>query len=174
VFLIIFFIWRNREPFRRIGWRFAGRRRDVVIGLVLFIPVTFVARLLDLGLEHIGLKGPSGKLPSFLFPHGPWQIALAVLMVLVVAWSEETMFRGYLILRLSAATRSVFWAVVLSTIIFALGHGYEGLAGMITVAYLGLVFALVYVWRRSLVAPMVMHFLQDFTSIIIVAALAQK
>jgi membrane protease YdiL (CAAX protease family) len=31
---------------------------------------------------------------------------------------------------------------------------------------LGLMFAVVYVWRQSLVAPIVMHFLQDFPGIV--------
>jgi len=36
------------------------------------------------------------------------------------------------------------------------------------------VFALVYLWRRSLVAPIVMHFLQDFVGIILVPMLHFK
>lgn len=38
---------------------------------------------------------------------------------------------------------------------------------MVTVGFLGLVFAVVYVWKRSLVAPILMHFLKDFPTIII-------
>ncbi len=54
-----------------------------------------------------------------------------------------------------------------SSVIFSLGHGYEGAAGVITVFYMGLIFALIYLWRGSLVAPVIMHFLQDFTGILI-------
>lgn len=57
-------------------------------------------------------------------------------------------------------------AAILSSIIFALGHGYEGAAGVATVGWMGMLFALVYLSRRSLVAPIVMHFLQDFTVIV--------
>ncbi|MEJ2422781.1 MAG: hypothetical protein P8018_13955 [Acidobacteriota bacterium] len=39
------------------------------------------------------------------------------------------------------------------------------------VFYLGLVYAVVYVWRKSLVAPMVMHFLQDFGAIVLLPLL---
>jgi membrane protease YdiL (CAAX protease family) len=60
-------------------------------------------------------------------------------------------------------------AVAVSSVIFSLGHGYEGLAGMITVGALGATFATVYLWRKSLVAPMVMHFLQDFVTIVVAA-----
>ena len=42
---------------------------------------------------------------------------------------------------------------------------------MISVFCLGVVFAVVYLWRKSLVAPMIIHFLIDFSSIVMVARL---
>ena len=36
-----------------------------------------------------------------------------------------------------------------------------------TVGFLGLAFAVVYVWKRSLVAPILMHVLKGFPTIII-------
>ena len=92
---------------------------------------------------------------------------LAFVLVLVVAVSEQTIFRGYLILRLRSVTTSSVLAVLLSAVVFSLGHGYEGTAGVVTVGVMGLIFALVYVWRGSLLAPIVMHFLQDFVAIIL-------
>ena len=50
---------------------------------------------------------------------------------------------------------------------FAFGHTYEGFAGVLIVGVMGVVFALVYVWRKSLVAPIVMHALQDLLGIVI-------
>jgi membrane protease YdiL (CAAX protease family) len=69
---------------------------------------------------------------------------------LPAAFAEEAMFRGYLILRLRATTRNLLTAIILSTAIFSFGHGYEGSAGVVAVGFVGLVFALVYVWRKSL------------------------
>lgn len=64
--------------------------------------------------------------------------------------------------------------MLISVAVFSLGHGYEGSAGLITVAFLGLVFALVFLWRRSLVAAMTMHFLQDFLGIVLAPLLNLK
>jgi membrane protease YdiL (CAAX protease family) len=83
-------------------------------------------------------------------------------------------FRGYLLLRFQAIGLSSFSAAVLSAVIFSLGHGYEGTSGVITVGAIGFVLALVYLWRGSLVAPMVMHFLQDFAGIILPALMGGK
>jgi len=80
---------------------------------------------------------------------------------------DRNLFLGYLIQRLRTATRSTTAAVVLSAVIFALGHGYEGSLGMATVGLMGLVFSLIYLWKQSLVAPMVLHFIQNFIAIIL-------
>jgi len=52
-------------------------------------------------------------------------------------------------------------------VIFSLGHGYEGSAGLAPVGVMGAVFTVIYLWRRSLAAPIVMRFLQDFLSIVL-------
>ncbi len=103
-------------------------------------------------------------------PHGLGQFVLAGLLVVVVAISEETIFRGYLLLRLTAVSGSVVFAVILSSLIFSMGHGYEGVAGVATTAVMGLILAVVYLWRGSLAAPMAMHFLQDFVAIVVLGA----
>jgi membrane protease YdiL (CAAX protease family) len=87
--------------------------------------------------------------------------------------SEETIFRGYLILRFEAVTASPLGAAVLSSLVFSVGHGYEGSAGLITIGTMGFAFALIYLWRQSLVAPIVMHFLQDFIGLVIVPLLSK-
>jgi membrane protease YdiL (CAAX protease family) len=95
------------------------------------------------------------------------KVLLAFILVTVVAVAEETIFRGYLILRFKAVTDRAVAAALLSSIVFSLGHGYEGMAGVISVFSIGVVLALVYLWRKSLVAPIVIHFLTDFATIIL-------
>jgi membrane protease YdiL (CAAX protease family) len=113
-------------------------------------------------------------MPSFLGAKGEGEIILAAVLVGVVALAEEIIFRGYLLLRFQGLKLPPSWAALLSTFIFSLGHGYEGSSGLLTVGAMGLFFALVYLWRRSLVAPIIMHFLQDFISIVIPAMLGIK
>ena len=115
---------------------------------------------------------PPTPLPSFLATKGIAELIVAP--IVVIAFAEETIFRGYLILRFKAVTESPTAAILLSAVIFSLGHGYEGSAGVITVGVMGLLFDLFYVWRQSLVAPMVVHFLQDFASIVLLPILGMK
>ena len=166
VALILFFLWRNGEPLARIGWTGHQIATNVILGLILSPIVILGIGLLNSLLRAAGLSGPSPAAAS-LVPHGPGEIALAVILVIVVAVSEETIFRGYMIARLAATSRSMAFAVVVSSGIFAIGHGYEGTAGLTAVGVMGLVFALLLVWRRSLVAPVVIHFANDFLAIVV-------
>jgi membrane protease YdiL (CAAX protease family) len=172
--LILFLIWRNREPIGQIGWTLGNGWRDIPLGIMLSIPVFYGAILLEGALQDLGFSVPATPTPSFLAVKGMAEVVLAVVLVLVVAVTEETIFRGYLILRFGATTSSRAIAVLLSATIFALGHGYEGSAGVVTVGAMGLAFALVYLWRKSLVAPVVMHFVQDFVSVVLVALLGGR
>jgi membrane protease YdiL (CAAX protease family) len=171
VSLILFFVWRNGEPVAGLGWTFKHGRQEFFLGVALFVPLFFSANLLERALLTVGFSVPSTPLPSLTPAKDTTELLLAVVLVVIVAVAEENIFRGYLILRLKAITASPAAAVVLSAVIFSLGHGYEGSAGVITVGVMGMVFALVYLWRQSLVAPIVMHFLQDFISIVMLPLL---
>jgi membrane protease YdiL (CAAX protease family) len=167
VSLILFFLWRNAETVERIGWTNKNGWKDIGLGFVLFFPMYFGAAVIESTLHAVGFTIPSTPLPSFLAARGVPDYLLASVLVVVVAWAEETIFRGYLMLRFAAIAKSPAAAVLLSAGVFAIGHGYEGSAGVVTVFVLGLVFALVYSWRQSLVAPMIMHLLQDFVGIVL-------
>lgn len=174
VSLIIFLAWRDGEPVVDLGLTFKNGWKDIGIGIALFIPFTFGAGLLENVLRAAGLSAPSSQQVSFLTPKSAAEFALAFVLVIVVAISEEIIFRGYMILRFNEVTLNTTAAVLLSSVIFSLGHGYEGSAGVVTVGVMGLVFALVYLWRKSLVAPIVMHFLQDFISIVLLPLFGVK
>jgi len=170
VALVLYFLWRNREPLARIGLTGERFPAEITIGLLLFLPLFAGAGLLGSGLSALGIPA-SAATPSFLRYQGLSGAALALVLVLVVAIAEETIFRGYLILRLSAVTSRPWAAVILSAAIFSVGHGYEGPAGIIITGVVGMVYALIYLSRKSLVAPVVLHFLQDFTTILLLPLL---
>jgi membrane protease YdiL (CAAX protease family) len=165
--LVLFFAWRDHEPVPRLGLNSKDLDRNILLGVALYLPFLFVIGLVEQLLTALGLSQPSEPGPSYFHVGGRWELALAVVLVIVVAISEETIFRGYLIRRLQTVTGNTTAAVLLAAVVFALGHGYEGSLGMITVGVMGLIFSLLYLWRQSLVVPMVLHFLQDFLAIVV-------
>ena len=171
--LVLFFIWRNGEPVVAVGLTTRKLLREAALGVALFIPLFIATSAIDVFLQKAGLSALSAPVPLFTNEKGPWEFVLAFLLVAVVALCEESIFRGYLILRFRNITMRAFAAVILSSLIFSLGHGYEGTAGVLTVGVMGLVFALVYLWRKNLTAPIVMHFLNDFIVIVFLPFLKQ-
>lgn len=174
VTLVCFFLWHNGEKFSKIGWVSKGYGKEIIIGVLLYIPLVYGLSYVEQWLQAAGLSFPKGHVPSFLEPTGLGQQIAATVMIIVVAVSEETIFRGYLILRFKSITRSLIATVVISSVIFSIGHGYEGAGGVVIVGIMGAVFAVIYLWRKSLVAPVVMHFMQDFLAIVMLPILSQK
>jgi membrane protease YdiL (CAAX protease family) len=172
--LIAFFLWRNAETKDRIGLHLHGGLKNVILGAALFVVVLLASLYLEQWLHAAGFSTRSAPTPAFLTARGSAEFVLAILLVGVVALTEEIIFRGYLILRLKTVTGSSVLAVALSSVIFCLGHGYEGTAGVVTVGFTGLAYALVYVWTESLTAPIVMHFLQDIVGIVVLPILRHK
>ncbi len=167
VCLVVFFVWHNGEPITALGWRFQRSARNVVQGIVLYVPMIVVITVLESLLMNVGLSEPRTPAYSYFQFRGRAEVVLAVVLVAVVAVSEETIFRGYLFLRLRTVTGSTPAALLLAAAVFALGHGYEGSLGVVTVGVMGLIFNLVYLWTGSLVTPMVLHFIQDFAAIVL-------
>ena len=169
--LVLFFVWSSGQPLSSMGWTTRKMGKEIAVGAILYPAMLVVLALLSLLLSALGLTTNASR-PGFLDPRTPAQISLGVVLVAVVAIAEETIFRGYLLLRLRELAHGIVPAIAISSLVFAFGHMYEGISGVIVVGTMGLVFALVYVWRKSLVAPIVMHALQDLLGIVIAPLLA--
>jgi membrane protease YdiL (CAAX protease family) len=174
VSLVLYFVWNSHKPLSVLGIQAPNPFLEICLGIILFIPFFYFSIVLVSILVAIGLQIPSQLPHSFVLQKGTIDKLVAIVLVIVVAFSEETIFRGYLILRFKEATQSVTWAVFLSSFVFSLGHGYQGSAGVVTVGAMGLIFSLIYLWRGNLLAPMTMHFLQDIISIVVVSAAGSK
>jgi membrane protease YdiL (CAAX protease family) len=171
VALVLFFLWRAGESPRALGWTSRHVLRELAIGVALFVPLVVGGRILESFLVSVGLTAASPASAGLTPSRSPGEVLLALVLVVVVAIAEETIFRGYLLLRLRAILPSTALAVLAAALIFTLGHGYEGTAGALTVGAMGIVLGAVYRWRRSLVAPATMHFLLDALAILAVPLL---
>jgi uncharacterized protein len=119
--LILFFLWTAGERFSAIGWTTHRLGREIALGAALYPPVLIVITAAGWLVQAAGLRAPSSP-PAALIPRSPAELVLAALLVIVVAVAEETIFRGYLLLRLRAVTHSTTAAVAASALLFAAGH----------------------------------------------------
>ena len=87
---------------------------------------------------------------------------------------EEIVYRGILMGVLTPVT-GLWPAVGLSSVIFGMGHLYQGFTGVLKTTAVGLVMALLAVFSGSLLMPIVLHAVIDLTSgRMMGAALAQE
>ena len=101
-------------------------------------------------------------------PNHVERLGFLALVLLVAPVVEELFFRGMLY---NAPRRrlDLVVAVPLQAIVFGLAHPF-GLADMTGVALLGVAFALVYEWRRTLLTPILMHFVVNVLGIALMAS----
>jgi membrane protease YdiL (CAAX protease family) len=168
VVLVFFFLSRNGESAREIGWTFQKGLRSIVFATLTFPLVFLGLSLAQMLLLRLGLSAPAHA-RSYFVMQSPTELPLLGYFAVTNGTAEEIIFRGYLILRFTALTGR-FWAVVLSSALFGLAHVYQGTASALSIGCLGLLFALIYVQTRSLVIPIIWHCLQDFVAILLASS----
>jgi len=155
---LIFFLLRRRGE-RPLEVFFGGRRAlpDIAAG-VLSVPfVVMVVVGLMLAIQRVlpALHNvPDNPLEGLIGTGAsPW-IFLAV--VIVAGGVREELQRAFLLRRFEHLGGDDVGVLTLS-IAFGLGHAVQGWDAAITTGSLGFAWAMLYLWRRSSIAPIVSH-----------------
>ncbi len=162
-------LWLGRQPVAFLGLtRQVALARTLAVAVMLAIVVSALSSLVlePLVQRVVGRSADLSRINS-----GNWsQLGLLlVLSWLVGAVVEETVFRGFLIgygARLFGE-RFMWPLVVLSSAIFGFSHLYQGVAGVLLTAVVGLILSGAYVLsRRNLVLTMLAHGLIDTIGVV--------
>lgn len=95
-----------------------------------------------------------------ILPRREGELAWWIGVALMAGVWEELLYRGFLIGFFAPRTGAA-GAVLLSTLVFAIPHVYQGWRGIPRSGAVGLAFGLLYVWTRSLWWLMALHALVD-------------
>jgi uncharacterized protein len=139
--------------FRRLRWL------DIVLGVVVgFLMVVGIILVWNVLFPLLHLKMNMTEMESIL--NTPfWYRFLTVTRAAV---AEETLFRGYGIERISEWSGSRILAAVITWAAFTYAHLRAwGWAHLLVVGFAGLLLTVLFVWRRSLWANMLAHWLTD-------------
>jgi membrane protease YdiL (CAAX protease family) len=131
--------------------------RDTLVGIGAGVVLFVVSGVLMVVIEPI--------LPSTLSrdPRPPWAaVVYAFALLTAFAPIEEIVWRGYAIKSLTQHLRSTGAAVLIASVAFGLMHWWGGPAHVVIASIVGIAFSGLYLWRRSLVANIVAHFVLDF------------
>lgn len=159
--LIVGLLWWNAIPFWAIGiteslWPWVRQGIvGVAFGIVLYLGNEASVMLLDRYSISYSNALRRGLAPEST---GGW-ILLFVLVLPLIAVSEELLFRAAAIGVVSAGFAISPWIlVVLSSLVFAIGHGAQGAGGIIVTGALGLLLGSAFVITNSLLLVVVAHY----------------
>jgi len=107
---------------------------------------------------------------GFLAPRTRTEILVWIILCLAVGFCEEIIFRGYL-QRQFAAWTNLPLGMILSAVLFGLGHGYQGRTSQIVLGAYGLLFGILAENRKSLRPGMMAHAWHDTVSGLVLSIL---
>lgn len=131
-----------------------GRRepRDVALGLWLALAVFG----LDSALQT--LTGAAESLGAHaLLPRTATAATCWFAIALTTAFSEELVYRGYLLQKFAAQSGHTALGVVVQALLFGIAHGPQGPSAVVRTTLYGGLFGVVAVRRRGLLAVVVCH-----------------
>jgi membrane protease YdiL (CAAX protease family) len=144
--LIWHLILRNDRPFSPLPGPWP-RRRDLVTALFTLPALVALGALISL----LGTLFPDPvSAPETGSPQGAAAVAVMILSCLSTGYVEESFFRFYLFKRFAGGGSGPAKAALVSSLLFALCHIYEGPLGALNAFIAGLLLFYIFVRRRSL------------------------
>lgn len=159
--LIALMLWLLRAHGDRPGDVFLGQRRlarEGVVGLILTPVVLGTAALILLGIERFApwLRNvPDNPLEDLVDSAG--SAVLFAVVSIVAGGVREEMQRAFILRRFEQHLGGAALGLVLFSLAFGLGHAIQGWDAVIATATLGAFWGVVYLRRRSIVAPALSH-----------------
>jgi membrane protease YdiL (CAAX protease family) len=151
-----------RAPdFSHLHGIYAGVLAGSVGGLVLSFAATLWPRK--------GKAGPLQQTFDLLTPTTPRERRYFAIVAISAGICEEIIYRAlpFAILALWWPGGDPRWYAVIVGVLFGLAHVYQGAAGMVSTALLGVVLGLVYAGTGSLIPAMVLHAIVDLRLLLV-------
>jgi len=148
LFVLMLLVLRTREDsLNGIGFpRLDVRRIVIALAAVGFF----------VGAALVRTAGPNAD--PWLVPTEPAERLLLVGLAVTTAIVEETFFRGFAVVWTYRWSRFLLLAVLFPAVIFASGHAYLSWLNVLFAFAAAVGFSLLFMWRRDLYWPMVIHF----------------
>ncbi len=166
VVLVCAFLWLRGE---RPGAVLLGRgpvgpeiRRGITYLPVVFAVVIAMGALIQWAapwLHNVAQNPLQAMLTS------PWRVAVFALVVVLAGGVREEVQRAFILHRFEQDLGGVRLGLVLFSVAFGLGHLTQGYDAALITGTLGLLWGLLYLSRRSIIAPAVSHSLFNLIEI---------
>jgi uncharacterized protein len=152
--IFVIFIYKNKVALKNIsGNRFDIRkfRRNTFLGFYAGGGIIITGFVVNYLIGSIEIKLSSHILSSFI---------LNSIVFFLIAFSEELIFRGFMLNQL-IEIMSKYWALVISAFIFSLFHTFNpnfSIISFVNIFLAGILLGLLFIHLKSLYAPIIQHF----------------
>jgi membrane protease YdiL (CAAX protease family) len=165
--VLLYVLGVERRPLSSIGFRAPGAK-NLAIGVGAGVLITLglgALYYLILPALHLNDSIASTSSANALMTTPFWWRFISTVRAAV---SEEVLFRGYAMERIEELSGSRVIAVFISCSLFTLAHvSAWGWSHELIVAFGGLAFSLLYLWRRNLWVNIIAHFIVDAASVLV-------
>jgi uncharacterized protein len=155
---------RVRDVFGNTWRSFDDLLMDLAVAAGFWVAAMTVLYAVSRVLMYL-LKQPTPKtIPTelqALAPQGALGFALWLVLSISAGICEEFVFRGYLQRQFTALARNAGAGIVLSALVFSVGHLYEGGVKAIVIGIFGILLGVLAHARRSLAPGMIAHAWHD-------------
>ncbi|MBB34116.1 MAG: hypothetical protein CME88_12610 [Hirschia sp.] len=134
----------------------------IAIGFVVLLRPILVAFNKGMALQMALAYQP---LSDFL-PRTPRELVWGLLVSVAAGICEEIAYRGFLLPYLHSLFTPMILAIIVSSAIFGAAHLYQGILGVITTSFVGVLFAVLYLSTGTLIGPIIIHILMDIAAMV--------
>jgi membrane protease YdiL (CAAX protease family) len=159
IVLMIFFTRRRRESISSLWLGTRPVAGEIGYGLAL-VPVIFLTVIVLLNTMRMGapwLHNVEVNPLEQLATGSTGEALLFGVVVIIAGGVREELVRAFLLRRFEQHLGGAAVGVVVLGVAFGLGHFNQGLDAVITTGVLGVLWSIVYLRRRSSIAPIVSH-----------------
>jgi len=165
--LLLLYVLRLRKDNWTSFGLLALRPVDLLYALVIFAGILALLLIMGLILALLPAGGEALFSEGFRWKlRDPRLMPVVLLFCLVTGYREELFFRSYLLTRFSQASLPVAAGIGMSTLLFASGHVYQGLAGFAVAAVQGLYFSILFIRLKNIHPLAIAHGLYNTTVLV--------
>ncbi len=155
------------QTLRDLGWRFGSPLRESLAGL-LFVPALFTTVfLVSASFRTLLPEYATQDNPLLGLIRSPGDLLLMIISSIYVGGFKEEIQRAFVLNRFQENLGGAVPGLVIWSVFFGYGHMVQGIDNAIGAGLLGLLFGLLYLWRRSLTAPILAHAAYDVLTVTI-------
>jgi membrane protease YdiL (CAAX protease family) len=161
---IVYWYCQKIEGQNLLLWK---NQKQTLLHVCLSILVIFAAVIIGSGiirviahlLNYSANSAIVARLTTYSTP-------LKLFIIITAAFTEEMLFRGYLMPRLQLLFKNKLWSIIISALLFGLAHfRYATFINIAGPVLIGLIFACYYQKYRNITTLIICHFLIDFISL---------